>query len=113
MRPSWQLAGMWDTLRRNWRVRPPAGAREDQSPQLFLRELEQRRVLSVGVAVALAPVVVQTGMTEGAVLTRRARQTGPRRCGRDARSNRLRRPDDHRATIAAPDRRPDGRPPGE
>ncbi len=69
MRRSWQLAGMWDTLRRNWRVRPPTGAREDLVPQLFLRELEQRRVLSVGVAVALAPVVVKSGMTEGAALS--------------------------------------------
>ncbi len=49
MRLPWQFAGIWTTLRKNWRVRYRSHSRDDLVPQLFLRQLEERRVLTVGV----------------------------------------------------------------
>ncbi len=69
MRRAWQLAAVWKSLRRNWRVAALDGARHDLYGPLVVRELEQRRVLSVSPgALVIAPVVL-AGLGEGEALS--------------------------------------------
>ncbi len=48
MRQPWQLAGIWHKFRKSWRIRNRRWGREELTPQLFSRRLEERRVLTVG-----------------------------------------------------------------
>jgi PKD repeat protein len=53
MRLRGQVAGIWGAFQKNWRVRPHCHAREQLIPQLIIRQLEERRVLTVSVNAAL------------------------------------------------------------
>lgn len=57
MRLPWHIAGIWDSFRKNWRVPADGRGREFQAPHLVVRQLEERRVLTVGAGVAVAAVV--------------------------------------------------------
>ncbi len=69
MRHSWQMATLWKALHRNWRVTPRAALHPNLYGPLVVRELEQRRVLSVSPGVAVIPPVVLAGLGEGEALS--------------------------------------------
>ncbi|MEX2112050.1 MAG: hypothetical protein WD845_02635, partial [Pirellulales bacterium] len=69
MRRAWQFAAVWKNLRRNWRVPSRDGVRPDRYGPLIVRELEQRRVLSVSPGVVVIAPVVLAGLGEGEALS--------------------------------------------
>ncbi|MGD9723903.1 MAG: PKD domain-containing protein [Pirellulales bacterium] len=69
MRRAWQFTTMWDSLRRQWRVRRVGGTHSQFDGQLLVRELEQRRVLSVSPAALVVAPVVLAGLGEGTALS--------------------------------------------
>ncbi|HEX3727228.1 MAG TPA: hypothetical protein VHV08_13335, partial [Pirellulales bacterium] len=49
-----QIAGFWATVRKKWQITPVYRPREELVPQLYLCQLEERRVLTVGAAIGVA-----------------------------------------------------------
>ena len=62
-------SGIWETLRRNWRVRTADEPRQEAFGQLLVRELEQRRVLTVNLNGVMVPPAALAAMAEGAALS--------------------------------------------
>ena len=54
MRLPWHFSEVWNKLRDSWRVPPRGRQREELAAQLFLRPLEERRVLTASVMAQMA-----------------------------------------------------------
>ena len=53
---------IWNKLRSAWRLPPPERSPERYAPQLVLRQLEERRVLTVGAGAGLVLAAAETGV---------------------------------------------------
>jgi PKD repeat protein len=62
MRRPRQVFHIWNKLRSAWRLPPPERSPERYAPQLVLRQLEERRVLTVGAGAGLVLAAAETGL---------------------------------------------------
>ena len=68
MRRPWRFAGIWDALH-NWHAAAERFGQHQRGPQLFIKQLEERRVLTAAVNTVIIAPAVLASMTEGAALS--------------------------------------------